>query len=995
MATQKPSGNYDSPGHDNEGYVPKNPSSDNPSTPAQGVAASSPNVADRESLGNQEASGESGSQSSLDSKEQAFGSSVASGGLFSGSRGDNAGGRGQKKGIRGRLSKFTRRQVTTVAVVGAIGGGGILGGAILQGPFQVIQFASNLSIHFKGVEDFGNDRTSKVLVYALAGKGGQNGRLGVTGNFAANKWEKRLLNETGMRPVYEEGTRRFVGFEIVDDNKAQTTLGDLDEKSQRKLERSMGKGADIKTAGERHLIGRNLSGPGETVLGSNTRIVDLSGVDFGDRRTWINTITKATGTNKVSSALGARLLKKRAGVTYHVMNKGKMKFDNYIADRLRGKRVTESEQKLAEERAEQIRNGTQSTPGLSSNPDDPETTPGEKETVNRETKSFIDDFKSTGVLKTTGNAAIVVGVLCAAKQFGNGVEDYKYANNVLPMIRMGTQSMSIADQVKSGQDFDLATLGFYSNLLYDPVTHTSAFQAESIRANQGKTGGVPIPKEADLRNGAADKPELFNILDSIPMLGTTCGIVDGFMGLPIIRNVAGAVSDVTSGALDLALKPMGTSTDDLMESALKAASGRSVDPNARGGKLGALADTGEHMAAVDQNISTGGKELTQQENAEIVVYQNYHDKLDRAQMSFSDRYLNPLDQSTVVGSIVNAGPSSPRHAIAMISHPMTSITDNFTQLFSSLNPKVKAAGLYDYGVPAFGFSIAEQKRAGFDYTYENPYENAYKIVEPELDSLNEKYGKCFGMTVTADDSGVHIHSEDKAVNVFKTYNPDSSDYEADCNANLNTDDKFNHYRFYLADALTAVTLACYEGDKTACSEIGMGEESSGTAEDSSGSPTTDVSGSAQDLAKRIVNSDKVSGDARYMGQIKGVADGKDDCYVNPAILKLLVGMIDKGYSFYITSLNRRCTGVLTASGEASFHYRGKGGSAVDIGIVNGTPSTGGTENDRKFIRDAFEFMPSGSELGQINCRSAINPPRGVDEVNDSCNHIHIGLPLAE
>ncbi|HUC21060.1 MAG TPA: GDSL-type esterase/lipase family protein, partial [Candidatus Polarisedimenticolaceae bacterium] len=155
---------------------------------------------------------------------------------------------------------------------------------------------------------------------------------------------------------------------------------------------------------------------------------------------------------------------------------------------------------------------------------------------------------------------------------------------------------------------------------------------------------------------------------------------------------------------------------------------------------------------------------------------------------------------------------------------------------------------------------------------------------------------------------------------------------------------------------------------------------------------TEVTGDGPTLAKEIIASGKVTGDARYMKQIIAVSKGDFSCNVNPDILKLLAGMVKKGYTIHISSLNRFCTNVLTASGTGSLHYTQKGGHAVDVDMVNGSASTGGTALDIKYIKDAAEFLPSGSELGQVNCRQTRLLLPGVEQVNDSCNHIHMGVP---
>ena len=153
------------------------------------------------------------------------------------------------------------------------------------------------------------------------------------------------------------------------------------------------------------------------------------------------------------------------------------------------------------------------------------------------------------------------------------------------------------------------------------------------------------------------------------------------------------------------------------------------------------------------------------------------------------------------------------------------------------------------------------------------------------------------------------------------------------------------------------------------------------------------SGDAQELAQKILDSGKVSGDGRYMDQIRGIASGNGSCHVNPTVLSLIYAVSQK-FDIYITSLNRFCTNVLTSSGVSSYHYREGGGHAVDIGLVDGVASTGNTANDRALLEYILPLLPQGSGVGQSNCRpQPIQLPVGVTEFSDSCNHIHIQVPV--
>lgn len=154
-----------------------------------------------------------------------------------------------------------------------------------------------------------------------------------------------------------------------------------------------------------------------------------------------------------------------------------------------------------------------------------------------------------------------------------------------------------------------------------------------------------------------------------------------------------------------------------------------------------------------------------------------------------------------------------------------------------------------------------------------------------------------------------------------------------------------------------------------------------------------ASGSAKELAQQIISSGKVTGDSRYINQIKAYANGDTSCHLNPTILSLIATIMQK-HTIYISSINRYCTGTLTASGTASYHYTQQGGHAVDIATVDGVASSGATQKDITLLNEIMPSLPSGSGIGQSNCRSTpLTLGSGVREFFDSCNHIHIQVPI--
>lgn len=204
------------------------------------------------------------------------------------------------------------------------------------------------------------------------------------------------------------------------------------------------------------------------------------------------------------------------------------------------------------------------------------------------------------------------------------------------------------------------------------------------------------------------------------------------------------------------------------------------------------------------------------------------------------------------------------------------------------------------------------------------------------------------------------------------------------------DKKYAMMRLYCLD--TSVDVDMNDGEGVGCAPKVQNQSATGEVDAIGELP----SGEAKELAQQIIDSGKVSGDDRYMSQIRNIANGDNSCPVSENILGLILGL-SKKYKLHISSLNRKCTGVLTASGEGSLHYGDGGGRAVDISIVDDvsmTYSGSALDKARDVFNDAAQILPKNAELGQINsCNVSGVDTNGItDIVGDECTHIHIGIP---
>lgn len=724
--------------------------------------------------------------------------------------------------FRGR---FTRRRMTATIVATVIGVGGIGGFSIIQGPLEFIHFAQSLQrFHLRDNEDFSNRRTIKLLQYTLSDGGVERTRLSVSMNTVADKWEKKLISQSGLRPVYASDTGRFAGYEIVDEKKARSTVGEWTNNG--------GEVRKISDAGRQGVRGtaKNVN------LDGDRRFIDARDNKPRANRALITTVGKSTGTNNISSALGSRLLKQRGGVDFHPLKNLERKAADSAADRRAQKK------QVREEAAARDRDGVQPGQGGTvltgdQNGDNVDDTDPNAQQVSSEAQAAIDDASEQLANPPDGEspssvklnisrglgAAGAVGVLCSVKSFGEEIPKYKYANVMMPVMRMGMRIVTMGNQVMSGDGFNLNELGAFKEALYDEEAKTSWTNARTIQAEFGqKQTGPDIPAEAKLNN-INDKPEIFKKIDKVPFLDGACSASDGIFGLPVIKQVSGAVNAVTGALVNGVLSVNGTSTDKLMQEALSVASGNSVNLLSEGAELGNLANAGAFYGAADQATTMGGSALTTPQRAELRNLRNEYDAYDRTQKPVLARYFNPYDGESLVGRAVDASPSTSTEMANSLISPARFVSGMFSSATRALVPSAFAQTTdeVDYGAPKRGFSAGLQQ----DPKFENPIEIAQK-VEKELVDLNSKYSKCFNMEATIGEDRVHIRSTGKTLNSFEI------DKLTECDPEKNTDNLFNHYRFYLADAQTVVAQLCNDGDESACQEIGIDTGNSGAPQES-------------------------------------------------------------------------------------------------------------------------------------------------------------------
>lgn len=869
--------------------------------------------------------------------------------------------------------RITKRKAAAGGLAGLFGGGLIAMIMGASGPLAFVHMSNLMEdFHTQNNSNMADGRLTRILRY-FRGSSFRNA-MGPLGNRLADKYDARLRAD-GINPDYGRGTR-VDAFEFDTSNpKAAKALAELKAKGYNFSELPGGKFRVEAPRGFR-------SGPATRGLADDIRI--------------------ARGESGIVSAVQGRM----AGTRY---KGGRHPLQNFVRNAIE-ETIDAYRRSVQQANDERVRTGD-----ISAERPIPSRTPEEieaekAENARRRGGDVAGDGKAstikTNVKRAVAATAGFAGILelaCGLQDIGDSVQDIRQTEVVEPLMRTGLDGLALGSQIATGQDVNAEEMGaLFERFFGDTeIGKLSAFSADSIKAEMGEkqigertnAEGEKI-KPADLPTSSKpgrDKPAFFKGLDEIMNTfpaaeGAGCGVLqtclpgDFFCVGDVIDLVAagysgGTSSVVASGIVNAVFAAGGFLASDFIDSFVNWLAGSALQC-ASGPQWGNCVNIGARLAANDEALSVGGRELTEQEELTLDAERKRLREEDNKTKSLYARYLDPTNTHSLLTTFALQNPDvfSPQPEVSNVAHiPLNAVSSIFGSVGNLFSGKAKALSVeYDYGFPEFGFSFEEQ----VDEKYEDPFENA-EIVKNNLEELNDEYGECFGTTITVADDGTPSIEAGDAV--------DYSELPGKCDDN---DEELIRYRFFLSDTIALKGQACYEGiDEGACSELGF---ESNTPADNVGSLP---SGNAQELAQQILDSGRITGDGRYIAQIQAVAGGDNSCNINPTILGLLLALSEE-YTIYITSLNRFCTGVLTASGTASYHYREGGGHAVDIGIVNGQSSTGATPNDVALIQDALPLMPSGSGVGQSNCRSTpLTLPSGIREFSDSCNHIHLEVPV--
>lgn len=128
----------------------------------------------------------------------------------------------------------------------------------------------------------------------------------------------------------------------------------------------------------------------------------------------------------------------------------------------------------------------------------------------------------------------------------------------------------------------------------------------------------------------------------------------------------------------------------------------------------------------------------------------------------------------------------------------------------------------------------------------------------------------------------------------------------------------------------------------------------------------------------------------HIPEIANLAAGRvvPNCGVDYRVLQAIDVALQHFSQVGVSDINRLCTGQIEGAGVDSAHYADGGGHAVDFYLLNGQALTGADPLSLQLISILDPLVPSGSGLGQEECRPAI-AVQNFAPFDDTCNHVHM------
>lgn len=717
-----------------------------------------------------------------------------------------------------------RRKQTTIAtgMTGIIVGGFLgLSSVYVSGPFQFIHIFQLLEhTHLADQQDAGNDQMGKLYRWLRSGGDIGETRIGYLGSKMKDTMLGQL-KDAGFEPNYE-GKTTFSGF-TIDTTDENSPFHGMDQPQV-----------------EAALAEKGITSDVATISTSSDESITISANDgflngFSNKSTLNKFLVSQMDESAIPDAIRARVLAKYGFIDWHPLQVLKSNVNGTVDqaalsawEKVREKFLNTGQEGVdinttgAEEQETDANGKTTTTPlaGTDATP------------TSSQAADTLKAIRSSGSFKIAGGLAAAVGLVCAIKAVNDNIGNIRYAQDIQPLIRMGTEAITVGSQIMNGTDVDVNEVNSLAQQFNDSSgknwSDSKTFQAD---AGEPTTGDDIDP--AVSASLSETPPGWLSWVDTVPGLSGLCsGVGSALTGIAsfTLGVFSGeAVSTVVGAVVGaLAAGPAISGLSHLI-------AGDAVNVLASGPAWGNDVNYGTRLWSNAQTVQDGGTALS---TAQVSILNTQQDTMSRQSFeskSIAYRLFSPDDYRSLLSQAMNSTTPSVQQNVNNIASSFLSIGQKLASLpltlFSSL-AHADPTTTYNYPFPQFGFSEADLNNP----LVQDPYANA-DVVQNLLDN-NNKNGEpdyiaeaatCFNVNITktpGDDGNSYwdvipgASSDPGALNIYtNTYTSDNCTDPPGFDPN-----NWLRLRFFIFDTGIMEGYACEQGvDNQSCMNDGFND----------------------------------------------------------------------------------------------------------------------------------------------------------------------------
>lgn len=722
-----------------------------------------------------------------------------------------------------------RRTAIGGGLIGLAVGGGFLGLSFMSGPFQFIHIAQLLSSHgtIASQNDASDERMGKL--YRFLRNGGDPGETRL-GHLSSSLKTKMLadLDSIGLKPDFSTGTV-YKGFTIDTTNEKSPYYG-MDEQQVKD-----------------HLAAKGISPDNVKMSGAN---ITVSADGYTAKKTSLRAMVSDMHESKIPNALRVRILAKYGFVTWHPLKilDGKLNSKVYeLWDQAREKRLSTGQTETTIDTTNAERQDTTETDGKSTTT----TTPVEDGKVTipsaEDIQAKIKSIHADG-LGGVGAAADGVGLLCATKAASDSIGILKYSQDIMPLMRMSFDAITVGHQIMAGKDVDTNELSKLSKQFFDEskrgTSAASWANAQTFQADAGEavTGADINPGLKDtLKSG---KPGWLSWVDHVKGTGPLCSKAGGWAttGIGIVVGIfsGGTVSAVVGTAIGYFAAPR------VMDKLSHLLAGDAVNVLAQGAEWGNDVNYGAIYNGNAMAVQSGATQLSPQTVVQLSAQNDANYQAGFSSKNLADRLLDPYDSRSLLSHVIDQQNPDVTQNVASLFGSFSRFGSTLFRLpgmmFSGITHATPSTSYTYEDIPQYGFSPQEMDKI------DDPYANAQQAaatlnvsctqqingktveVHPCGQDYVNKARTCFNVTITGGPSNWDvIPGASNDASFFNFYDPTNYN-PGDCAQPSGLDaTSWLQIRFFIFDTGVMEGYACQQGDETSCSNDGMNSAPQGAS----------------------------------------------------------------------------------------------------------------------------------------------------------------------